>query len=82
VSVRLVTMRLSDMVKVHPGQVTKTCALCGEPVGVYPSGQKALRAHPEAEIVCQVCVDPSAANAPAAPIAEILQEMRDSTSVQ
>ena len=85
--VRLVAMRLVDMVKVHPGQATKACASCGQPVGVYPSGQKALRKHPEAEIMCQVCAAKSAAverdtHAAAAPIAEILQEIRDSTRVK
>jgi hypothetical protein len=83
--IRLICMRLIDMHKVHPEQVTKACALCGEPVGVYPSGQKALRENPGAEIICQVCAakthDPSDVNAPAAPFAEIVQEMRDSTPV-
>ena len=83
--VRLVTMRLVDMHKAHPEQVTRQCAFCHEPVGVYPSGQKALREHPEAEIVCQVCVgkkyDKTGIHKPAAPVAEILQEIRDSHDV-
>ena len=84
--IRLICMRLVDMHKIHPEQDnTRVCAFCGQPVGVYPSGQKALREHPEAEIICQVCAakthDPSDVNAPAAPVAEIVQEMRDSTPV-
>jgi hypothetical protein len=86
--VRLVTMRLVDMHKVHPQQDnTRVCALCGETVGLYPSGQKALREHPKAKIICQVCagqipLNKRDINAPAASWAEIVQEMRDSTSVK
>jgi hypothetical protein len=85
--VRLVAMRLVDMHKIHPEQDnTRACAFCGQPVGIYPSGQKALRAHPEAEIMCQVCAVKSVdlmrdTNAVAAPVAEIAQEMRDSRPV-
>jgi hypothetical protein len=83
--VRLVAMRLIDMVKAHPGQVAKACAFCGAPVGIYPSGQKALREHPEAEIMCLLCAAKSFApddiSKPAGSIDAILQEMRDSTPV-
>jgi hypothetical protein len=80
---RLITMRLADMFKVHPEQVTRECALCGEPVGVYPSGQKALREHPTVEIICQVCAEKIVnvqrdIATPVAPIDEIFQEIRDS----
>jgi hypothetical protein len=85
--IRLVVMRLADMHKVHPQQVTRECAFCREPVGVYPSGQKALRLNPgPVEIICQVCYvekhDKSDSDQPAAPFDEILQEMRDSTPVK
>ena len=85
--IRLVTMRLVDMHKVHPEQVVMDCAFCGEKVGVYPSGQKALRLAPGPnEIICQVCaaqkVDKNDTAKPAGPIAEIVQEMRDSTPVK
>jgi hypothetical protein len=58
VRVRLIAMRLSDMVMMHPDQITRRCALCGEPVGIYPSGQAVMMHHPDAEIICQVCRDP------------------------
>jgi hypothetical protein len=85
--IRLVCMRLVDMRKAHPEQVTRECALCREPVGVYPSGQKALRLTPgQIEIVCQVCAaksfGPEDTHKPAAPFGEILQEIRDSTPVK
>jgi hypothetical protein len=85
--IRLVVMRLVDMHKVHPEQVTRECSFCHEPVGVYPSGQKALRLTPgPVEIICQVCaaqkVDKNDTAEPAAPVAEIVQEMRDSTPVK
>jgi hypothetical protein len=85
---RLVVMRLIDMHKMHPSQDnSKVCALCGQPVGVYPSGQLALKANPTAEIVCSVCaakeydykVDTAT---PAADPKTILQEVRDSFSVK
>ena len=86
--IRLVVMRLVDMHKVHPEQVTMACALCGEPVGVYPSGQRALRLAPgPIEVVCQVCAnhafDPKK-DTPmtAGPFEEVLQEIRDSTPVK
>jgi hypothetical protein len=84
---RLVCMRLVDMHKVHPEQATRACALCREPVGVYPSGQKALRLNQgRIEIVCQVCavknLDKRDLNQPAAPFGEILQEVLDSTPVK
>ena len=86
--VRLIAMRLVDMHKVHPAQDnSRRCGFCGEPVGIYPSGQQALRKHPEAEIICQVCAEKTVdlkrdVNALAAPLAEILQETRDSTPVK
>ena len=52
----LVVMRLSDMHKVHPAQDnSKVCPSCGERVGIYPSGQMALKYGVGVEIICQVC---------------------------
>lgn len=51
----LITMRLADMVRVHPDQVMMHCADCGHEVGVYPSGQEVLRQHADTKIVCQRC---------------------------
>lgn len=85
--IRLVVMRLADMHKVHPQQVTRICKFCGDKVGVYPSGQKALRLNPgPVEIICQVCAakkhDAGDVSRPAGSIGEILQEMRDSSPVK
>ena len=56
--VELLCMRLADMHRVHPEQVVDVCHLCGELVGVYPSGQQVMREHPDAMLVCQVCREP------------------------
>lgn len=55
----LIVMRLVDMVNVHPKQIEAKCALCGEVVGVYPSGQKVMREMPDVRLVCQVCKEPA-----------------------
>ncbi|MEY9184741.1 hypothetical protein ABIG06_006289 [Bradyrhizobium sp. USDA 326] len=55
----LVTMRLKDMVRVHPQQITSHCSECGEEVGIYPSGQRVLREMPDIKVVCQVCMKPA-----------------------
>lgn len=52
---RLVVMRLVDMHRVHPRQIERPCAKCGEVVGIYPSGQAAIRREPDIEIVCNHC---------------------------
>jgi len=49
-------MRLDEMVRTHPEQVTGKCCTCGKPVGIYPSGQKVLRLYPgNVEVVCNHC---------------------------
>lgn len=86
--VRLVVMRLIDMHKMHPQQDnSKVCALCGQPVGIYPSGQAAIRTEPTIEIVCSVCAarehnrfEDTAI--PASDPATIAQEVRDSYRVK
>jgi len=51
-----VVMRHVDMVRVHPKQDnTKTCSICGQRVGIYPSGQAALKRDPSLTVICQVC---------------------------
>jgi hypothetical protein len=53
----LVVMRLADMGVVHPGQDNdRACSMCGEPVGIYPSGQAVLKAYPTLKIVCSICL--------------------------
>jgi hypothetical protein len=54
--VPLICMRLEDMHRVHPQQITAACERCGMFVGVYPSGQNLMRIYPGTiELVCQVC---------------------------
>jgi hypothetical protein len=48
-------MRLADMELVHPDQIEDKCSLCGETVGIYPSGQNAMKRYPDIEVVCHVC---------------------------
>jgi ribosomal protein S27E len=48
-------MRLSDMHRMHPEQITSHCSKCGHEVGIYPSGQRVLKEHPSTRIICQIC---------------------------
>ena len=83
----LVCNRLSDMTKMHPDQDdTHKCKRCGYPVGIYPSGQKALKKWPDMEIRCSPCamqtMKPGDVNFPAAETPEeLMKEMRDSKPV-
>ena len=54
----LIVMRLADMARVHPDQITGSCARCGAEVGIYPSGQEVMLQHPDVEIVCEKCQQP------------------------
>lgn len=82
----LICTRLKDMWKVHPDQVASRCSKCGETVGVYPSGQSALKQHPKMAIVCAVCaakdIRPGDEAEPAGSWDEVAQEMRDSVRRQ
>lgn len=51
----LIVMRLADMHRVHPQQITAHCAVCGHEVGVYPSGQAIMAQEPNIRLVCHVC---------------------------
>jgi hypothetical protein len=57
---------------------------CGEAVGVYPSGQRALKANPGMAIICTVCAKPQPGDEgqPAGSWDEIKQELRDSVRRQ
>lgn len=82
----LVTMRLADMARMHPGQDdSHVCAECGHAVGVYPSGQAALRKWPRMKVICQVCVckrpGHEIENILAADFDTIMAESRDSVDV-
>jgi hypothetical protein len=53
----LIAMRLADMVLVHPKMSREhVCSMCGERVGIYPSGQWVLGHHPQIKIVCHHCI--------------------------
>lgn len=53
----LIVMRLADMWKRHPDQNnSRVCNRCGAPVGIYPSGQLALKENPELLIICIQCI--------------------------
>lgn len=82
----LVTMRIADMRRMHPAQDdSHVCGECGHPVGLYPSGQAALRKYPRMKIICQVCAtkrSPSEIeNVAAADFDTIMAEARDSFDV-
>jgi hypothetical protein len=81
----LVAMRLANMARVHPAQDnSRACSKCGRQVGIYPSGQRALRHNPKIKIVCEVCAlagPPFDVSISAAPWPEIAQEKRDSVDV-
>jgi hypothetical protein len=79
----LVAMRLANMRQVHPAQDnSRVCSRCGAPVGIYPSGQRALRQYPGLPVICLECSvrEPPAdlKVAPAASAAEVVQEARES----
>jgi len=83
---KLVVMRLVDMARVHPDQDnSRACSECGQMVGIYPSGQRALREHPEMTIICARCAAfehrPSDIDLPAGSMDEIIEEMRMSREV-
>jgi hypothetical protein len=82
----LVTMRLADMTRMHPAQDdSHVCAECGHPVGIYPSGLRALRQWPEMKVICAVCAckrpPREISNVAAADFDVIMQEGRDSVTV-
>jgi hypothetical protein len=82
----LVTMRLADMRRMHPAQDdSHVCAECGQAVGLYPSGQSALRRWPRMKVICSVCAfkEPGRAieNVLADDFETIMAESRDSFDV-
>jgi hypothetical protein len=55
----LICMRLANMKRIHPKMTTdQVCSKCGEALGVYPSGQRALAAMPDLVLMCEVCQPP------------------------
>ena len=64
--IRLLAMRLADLVWVHPKMDrSHVCTKCGAPVGLYPSGQAVLKRYKDVEIVCHICVPLTPTYAPA-----------------
>jgi len=82
----LIVMRLVDMHRNHPAQDNShACSKCGSVVGIYPSGQRALRDNPGLPIICIRCATkepPPDGMRPAGSIEEVIQEMRDSADVK
>jgi hypothetical protein len=79
----LVAMRLKDMHKVHPDQDNShICLKCGETVGLYPSGQMALKANPGTGIMCVACaalqIDDEDEMRPAGTWADVAREIDES----
>ena len=80
----LICTRLGDMTVMHPEQVEKICTKCGHVVGVYPTGQRAIRDYPDMKVVCSVCVDPfeeGAESYSVGSIDEIVRETHESKPV-
>jgi hypothetical protein len=79
----LVVMRATDMAVTRPDcSYAYSCSHCGEPVGVYPSGQAILEKFgvAQVELVCNRCASPdlirSSAPAPGA-IQEALEGLEE-----
>ena len=56
--VRLICVRLDDMVKAHPKQLTDQCSECGHVIGIPPSGMRVIAAakYPrQVKIICNRC---------------------------
>jgi hypothetical protein len=51
----LITVRLAEMKRVHPQQITGECERCHHQVGIYPSGQRIMREFPGIEVLCAQC---------------------------
>jgi hypothetical protein len=54
----LIAMRLAEMQRVHPQQDNShVCSKCFAQVGIYPSGQRVMRTHPDVRIICSHCTE-------------------------
>jgi hypothetical protein len=80
----LICTRLEDMTLNHPEQTNELCSKCQHAVGVYPTGQRAIRDYPSMQIVCSKCVDPfeeGSTTYSVGSIDEIVQEKNESKKV-
>ena len=81
----LVCTRLADMTNMHPQQIETICYKCGHMVGIYPTGQRALKKYPNMRVKCINCAmkvmksddEVLSAGTPD----EVVQEMRESKPV-
>lgn len=81
----LVVMRLKDMWRRHPNQITMRCSKCNQKVGVYPSSQEALKKYPNMKVVCVYCVNVKVFEdtaEPAGSMEQIRQESKESFDVK
>jgi hypothetical protein len=86
----LVCTRLIDMTVTHPQQTQELCSKCQHIVGVYPTGQRAIKKYPQMKILCSLCAglqtlpggdEVTVECIPAGSWEEIVQEKRDSKPV-
>jgi hypothetical protein len=78
----LLVMRAADMFVEHPDtDYTHVCSRCGEPVGIYPSGQHVMQ-HYEVTLVCNRCTSPSEREAGTALAPGALDETSQSRPVR
>jgi hypothetical protein len=81
----LVCTRLSDMTVVHPEQTQELCSQCQHMVGVYPTGQRAIKDYPEMKIMCNVCasgdIGPGDEVISAGSVEDVIRERNESVPV-
>ena len=80
----LIVMPLGEMKRRHPDQIQRNCAECGVLVGIYPSGQNMMKAHPGIKILCTNCgvikgvSHDEIITRPSAPLDDIIKEIKES----
>jgi hypothetical protein len=82
----LVCTRLSDMTVMHPEQTQELCSKCQHVVGVYPTGQRAIKNYPDMKILCAQCASlrelgPEDEIYAAGTVGEIIKERNESKPV-
>ncbi len=73
----LICMRKANMTKIHPDMAHDKCDVCGEIVGVYPSGQGFIQAAGRHNVLinCEKCVPPGSESVP---LPGVVEEMKKS----
>jgi hypothetical protein len=81
----LICTPLHQQTQMHPRQIERPCSACGQQVGIYPTGQAAMKAYPHMKIICPDCsrLNPNKYDKSysAGKPEEVLQEMRESKPV-